>query len=1130
MTSLTKKVAIARRFQKAIRIDSDLDSAEALEGYICPQSSADVLDTMSGHAIDTGHGAFTWTGPYGSGKSSLILIFSALLSPDKTLRAKAENLVGPKVAARVREGFPVVQGGWRVLGAVGRRASIATVIGEAIASSKFGIKNRKAWSDDQVLDALKLIAEDPKGDGLILFVDEMGKVLEESAQSGGDLYLLQQIAEIASRSDGRFVLVGVLHQAFDEYANRMARGTREEWSKIQGRFVDLTVNTAGEEQIDLLSRAIEGAPIPAAFPPKVKKAVSEFLLPTVAARKSLEGLLVECWPLHPTVAALLGPISRRRFGQNQRSLFGFLNSAEPHGFQDFLRKGTSADLFLPSQLWDYLQINLEPSILASPDGHRWAVAAEAIARCESLGGDDRQLGLLKTIAIIDLFKERSGVVASEKLLAQCVGEALPMGQLRKALDQLAQWSLVIFKRHLGAFAIFAGSDFDIEGAIEEALSDQGDLDFKRLNELAGIQPILAKRHYHECGALRWFDIEIGPLDGAAERIQQFTPRPDSIGLFLLGIPTASEKQAEAEKIASKAVKAANGFDAVVGVSPSSWAIASLAKELLALESVRNDRTELIGDPVARREVAARLVDLQARLEAEIQKTFDSTVWQSRLAKPKLYARGELSSLASDLADKRFNCSPKIKNELLNREKPSSSAVAAQNALLRRMVTDEGSKRLGIDGFPAEGGLLASLLESTGLYRRKKGALEFVAPSGADPANLSPLWAAADKLLSENDDRSVSLSELYELWGREPFGLKPGLRPVFSVAYILSKRNEVAVYRQRIFQAQVSDLDVEYLARDPSDIQLRWMNLTDIGRRLLSGLAAVVRDIDSENELRNLEPIDVGRGLISIYVSLPQWSQRTMRLSASTIQMRGLLKKANDPNQLIFNELPKLAGSGQKLKNERDFEQVIDGVKDALSELVEAYPQMLARLADNMLAELQVPNASSQALAELRERAENVKDLGGDFRLNAFVNRLAEYSGSLEDIEGLAGLATNKPARDWIDADMDNAAIALTELAQQFNKSETVARVKGRPDKRHAMAVVLGLDGRPAPHVSEFDVSDSDRAKAHDLAVSIQAQLEEEGHSDEKVILAALAELSLRYISPPIKKKSAKKRSKKEAAV
>ena len=70
---LDERVFVARRFQRAVRIDTDLGDPSALEGFICPQSSAVVLETMARHVFESGQGAFTWTGPYGSGKSSLVV-------------------------------------------------------------------------------------------------------------------------------------------------------------------------------------------------------------------------------------------------------------------------------------------------------------------------------------------------------------------------------------------------------------------------------------------------------------------------------------------------------------------------------------------------------------------------------------------------------------------------------------------------------------------------------------------------------------------------------------------------------------------------------------------------------------------------------------------------------------------------------------------------------------------------------------------------------------------------------------------------------------------------------------------------------------------------------------------------
>ena len=197
----------------------------------------------------------------------------------------------------------------------------------------------RIWTEQRVLDTLEGIAAlNPRvGGGLAVFIDEMGKFLEASAHDGSDIHLFQQLAERAARSRGRLLVVGILHQAFEEYAHRLSRQMRDEWSKIQGRFVDLGVNTAGEEQIDLLGRAIE-SDHPAKPPGSLAKGAAQL----IHGKRSphLAEMLEDCWPLHPVAACLLGPLSRRRFGQNQRSIFGFLNSAEPQGFQDFLRNAT----------------------------------------------------------------------------------------------------------------------------------------------------------------------------------------------------------------------------------------------------------------------------------------------------------------------------------------------------------------------------------------------------------------------------------------------------------------------------------------------------------------------------------------------------------------------------------------------------------------------------------------------------------------------------------------------------------------------------------------------------------------------------------------------------------------------
>ena len=366
------------------------------------------------------------------------------------------------------------------------------------------------------------------------------------------------------------------------------------------------------------------------------------------------------------------------------------------------------------------------------------------------------------------------------------------------------------------------------------------------------------------------------------------------------------------------------------------------------------------------------------------------------------------------------------------------------------------------------------------------------------------------LLEDNAHRAVSVAEIYGIWRNAPFGIKEGLLPVLVVAFILSIRSNAVFYRQGVFQSRMTDLDTDYLAKDPASVQLRWMDLSDTSRRLLSGMADIVRSMDTDQTLPELEPIDVARGLVSLYDRLPPWVDRTQRLSANARRLRQLFKQASDPNRLIFDEIPSVLSDGESPSEEERLTQVTDRVRDGLTELRQAYASMLHRLREILLTELEAPNALESVLAELRARAENVRQLSGDHRLEAFIIRLARFQGHEEDMEGLAGLAGNKPVSMWVDPDVDRAAVELADLAQRFKRLEAYAHVKGRPDKRHAMALVIGRSGRPEPLHAHFDVADLDQERIDTLLLKMQDALS--GEERPNVILAALVELSAQYLS------------------
>jgi hypothetical protein len=1098
---------VSRRFTRSVRVDTDFNDPEALKGFVATRSAADTLIAMARHRTETGHAAFTWTGPYGSGKSSLAVALSALLRDDGAAALFAR--LGADASRPLAGAFSGVSG-WTIVPIVGRRAEPEAVIVEAIADApgwRIPARRRGVAFADWLRDTL---AANPDR-GLALIIDEMGKFLELAAQENADVHVFQDLAEISSRSNGRLMVVGILHQAFDEYANRLSREARDEWAKIHGRYVDLPVSLAGEEQVLLIAEAIEGdkptAPGEAAL--TVAAAIR-----AGSASDGLAAALAACWPLHPLVASLLGSISRRRFGQSQRSIFGFLTSAEPYGLQAHLRDPAKiGQVYGPDQLWDYLRANLEPAILASPDGHRWSTALDAVERCETRGGGDHLI-VLKTLALLDLFKDRSGLSATHEVLASSLADPSALSGI---LADLIRWSVAVHRRHAGAFALYAGSDFDIDAAVSEARQAGVAVDYGRLAKQAGLQPVLAKRHYEATGALRWFEVDLSPLNQAQDRIRAYKPAAGSAGLFLLLVSGQGESERQAKTLTRAAATVAHDAVVVTGWTRDSFRLRDMALDLAALEQVRAHRAELNGDAVGRREVDAQIARLSADLEDRLSAALDVTDWAMPDGAPQAFTTAglagpaRLSVMASDLADWRYPDSPRLRNELLNRTRPSSNAAAATRALLRAMVEARGELRLGLEGYPPEAGLFVSLIETAGIYRLEEDRWVFGAPTKADPANLRPAFAMAEKMIRKSSV-PVAVSDLYALWKAPPFGIRDGLLPVLAVSFLLCLQDRAAVYLDNVFRPQVDRFFVDRLLQEASAVGFRWVDMSETDVTMVAELAS---RLSAFGEPVAPTSLDVAKTLVRYVRSLPNWTLRTQTFEPQTLAFRNVAKTSHDPNQFLFQETPPLFSPASRLL---DGVELADRIVEAWKTLGDAYPAMLDGLMAHLFGELRV-RSPQMDLPALRRRAAAIKSASGNFRLSALATRLETYMGTLEDIEGIASLAANKPSREWVDRDVDAARIELAALAQQFLKTETFNRGAAGGAGRTAFAIYMSDPSFPAPMSPELDLDADERRHADALALKLRALLDAEAQSST-IALGALAQVGLHLSSEHQKSGSA----------
>jgi hypothetical protein len=204
-----------------------------------------------------------------------------------------------------------------------------------------------------------VVSDRTNAQGFLIVIDELGKFLEYAAYhpEQGDIFVLQALAELATRSERPFLLLTILHQAIDRYTEQVSPNRRQEWAKVQGRFEDVAFDEPTEQVVRLLARAIQhkgihARPLADQGQSLAKHARQLGLTPPRINDAEATTLLAACAPLHPTTALILGPLFRR-LAQNERSLFAFLTSGEAFGFGEFLNQSFYPDLYRLDRLYDY---------------------------------------------------------------------------------------------------------------------------------------------------------------------------------------------------------------------------------------------------------------------------------------------------------------------------------------------------------------------------------------------------------------------------------------------------------------------------------------------------------------------------------------------------------------------------------------------------------------------------------------------------------------------------------------------------------------------------------------------------------------------------------------------------------
>lgn len=1102
-----------QRYFRSVRLEEDLDDQHALDSYIVTpgviQAFARIRDGLTPGST---HRAWRITGDYGTGKSSFALLVAqairGLLAERPTLAAALEtesdrlpHLVPLLVTAR-RDSL-----GAMVADAVEAMPLLRLGIPAELQDLLSGTRLGDADALLRLLHGVRQLARESGSDGVLLVIDELGKFLEHASAHPDrqDVFVLQRLAEAAARSgDVPLVVVGVLHQGFQAYAERLGADAQHEWEKVAGRFEEIVFDQP-LSQVHALTRAVLGLCVED-LPHDVLAAAdryARFGSPWTLGGTHLQaGDVATLYPLHPTMLAVLVRFFAR-FGQNERSLLSFLLSVEPFGVQEFSMGTASGSRWyrLPD-FYDYVRANFGQRLNGGYLSH-WARIVDTLDHVENLS--DREHRVLRTVAVLNLLDAEHLAPTDQAVKAALHDQDLPV-DVEDTLAKLGERGL-LFRRGGGGYRFWPTTSVNLQAALAAARQALGEVTrvAPLLSPFLDPRPLLARRHAIQNGTLRHFDVHYAPVN---ELGRALTAPLAADGRVVIALCEREDDQRAAEALASSQ-EAAHRPELVIGITPPLISLRTELQEVRLWQWVVDHTPELAQDPYAEAETARQLGAAKRRLAARLEQLVpvreplrDGEVRWWRAGQPLVVDPRGLPVTLSGVCDDLYHASPRIRNELINRHALSSAAAAARMRLLERLFTHASTPGLGFEEgkAPPEKSMYLSVLQAGRLHREVNGRFVIAEPDEQDdPLGLRPALRALVERLAAGGGERVPVPTLYGLLTARPFGVRTGLAPLLLGVVVAAHGHRVAVYEDGSFLPRVDGAAFQRLLKAPATFELQWTAVTGVRAAVFSRLAQAFAPNVADGDL-----LDVVTPLVVFAAELPEYTRRTRDLEQDVAKTRDALLGAREPVHLLFRDLPSALGlpafEAEEPVRDDAVETFVERLRDVTERLRGAYPELLRRLRVSLAKAMDLDESIDRP--QLAARARRVAFLAKETKLRAFALRLEdEQLGDDGWTEALASTVLSKPPRRWVPGDEVRCVDEFRGLAGTFRRLEAI-RFAGNPafNERTYRVGLTRVDGTEL-----FDVVELNAQQEQKVSSALQV-LEDRLPSERAVRLAALTQM------------------------
>ena len=1026
--------------------------------------------------------SFTIIGSYGTGKSSFLLALEEDLKKNhrKKYLLNAGNLSDAS--------------SFEIHNIVGDYAELSALLSRSL---------NVEGNTNSILDSLKAHYNtcQKQNKFLVIVIDEFGKVLEHTAKNSPEreLYFLQKLAEFVNVPYRQILLLTTLHQNFSAYAKGLSETQVNEWTKVKGRFKEITFVEPVEQLLHLASAQLqENQKIKAG-----KNVVPLFELAHETHYVSEDFPLSTAQQLYPLdlFSAYTITTAIQRYGQNERSLFTFLASRGTNSISEFMPSDYLT--YNLQMVYDYIVYNFNSYLKdANADSLSWSTIKVGIERVEGQQWDSKEeilyaVNLVKAVGLLNLFGT-AGFKLTLEHLAVYAREAMNIKGADGILRKLIAKKIIRYANYKERLVLFEGTDVDLEAEIREAgLMVSRPVAFvDELNVFFNKRISPVKAHFYQNGTPRFFDYKL------LEVPEDLIPKGDTDGYIELIFSTKKDALDEIKRFSADTEHALifayfidtdNIVDHLYNIQKYDYLTERVIKkeDLIAVKEIQ--KMKEYEESILNKAISDNLFSYMNKV-----------VWVFNGKEQKVKSHRQFNQLLSTVCNKIYSKTPVMINELFNKHKLSGTISSARKSYLSYLTEHYSEEGMGFltDKFPPEKTIYFSLLKNTGLHRDG----DFTDRPTND--GFMPLWEACEDFLQSTENKARKVSELIKILSTQPYKLKQGLLDFWIPTYLFIRRQDFALYdaSKGSYMPEVNMEFFELLQKHPGDYEIKKFSVDGVKLGFFNQYRRFI-NLSDEFTITKDSFIETIKPFLAFYNRLNDYTKHTRKFNHdSTMRFRDVLAIAKDPEKAFFEDLPEALGFNQeKLKQEVFIREYGNIIQRAIRELRTCYTGLIDRIEERLIDDFDLQSGDyNEYVVEIRNRLAYVKTYLLTEKQREFYHHvMTEYDNRDQWYQSICYTILEQRLDTLRDEQEEKLVDDLIYIFRTCEKYSSISLKTDDLDKNEAYSFDMVTNRGTDVRTQTYILPEKDKQQAADLEKQINRLLSGDTNLDVCTLLSIL---------------------------